>query len=35
MAWQHRIGGDTTGIQLGTFYDYDVAAVTRLPVSAG
>jgi salicylate hydroxylase len=35
MAWQHRIGGDKTGIQLGAFYDYDVAAATRLPAGAG
>jgi salicylate hydroxylase len=35
MAWQHRIGGDKTGIQLGSFYDYDVAAATRLPTGAG
>ena len=31
MAWQHRIGGDKTGIKLGAFYAYDVEAVTRLP----
>jgi salicylate hydroxylase len=33
MALQHRIGGDKTGIQLGSFYAYDVEAVTRLPVA--
>ena len=29
MALQHRFGGDKTGIQLGSFYDYDVTTVTR------
>jgi hypothetical protein len=31
MAWQHRLGGDKTGIQLGAFYAYDVDAATRRP----
>jgi salicylate hydroxylase len=30
MALHHRLGGDKTGIQLGWFYDYDVAAESRL-----
>jgi salicylate hydroxylase len=34
MALHHRLGGDKTGIQLGWFYDYDVAAECRLPVNA-
>ena len=34
MALHHRLGGDKTGIQLGSFYAYDVAAETRLPVDA-
>ena len=29
MTLQHRIGGDKTGIQLGSFYNYDVVAATR------
>jgi len=31
MSLQHQIGGDKTGIKLGSFYAYDVDAVTRLP----
>ena len=34
MALHHRLGGDKTGIQLGWYYDYDVAAESRLPVDA-
>jgi salicylate hydroxylase len=34
MALLHRFGGDTTGIQLGSFYDYDVAAAAQLPADA-
>jgi salicylate hydroxylase len=33
MTLQRRIGGDQTGIQLGSFYDYDVEADTRLNVA--
>jgi 2-polyprenyl-6-methoxyphenol hydroxylase-like FAD-dependent oxidoreductase len=29
MTLQHRIGGDKTGIQLSSFYDYDVATATQ------
>lgn len=34
MRLQHRIGGDTTGLQLSSYYDYDVAEATRLPADA-
>ena len=34
MALAHRFGGDKTGIQLGSFYDYDVAADNRTPINA-
>jgi salicylate hydroxylase len=34
MALHHRLGGDKTGIQLGWFYDYDVAAECRFPVNS-
>jgi salicylate hydroxylase len=34
MALKHRLGGDKTGIQLGWFYNYDVAAEHRIPISA-
>jgi salicylate hydroxylase len=34
MALHHRFGGDKTGIQLGWFYNYDVATATRLPADA-
>ncbi len=34
MAVAHRLGGDKTGIQLGSFYDYDVAAENRMPLNA-
>jgi salicylate hydroxylase len=30
MALHHRFGGDKTGIQLGSFYSYDVAAESSL-----
>jgi salicylate hydroxylase len=33
MTLQHRIGGDKTGIQLGAFYAYDVAAATGSPAN--
>lgn len=31
LALQHRIGGDKTGLKMHEFYEYDVAAVARLP----
>jgi salicylate hydroxylase len=34
MALHHRLGGDKTGIQLGSFYDYDVAAAASVAVDA-
>jgi salicylate hydroxylase len=34
MTLRHRFGGDTTGIHLGSFYDYDVASVTRQQADA-
>jgi hypothetical protein len=34
MALKHRLGRDKTGIQLGSFYDYDVAAENRMPLNA-
>jgi salicylate hydroxylase len=34
MALKHRLGRDKTGIQLGWFYNYDVAAVNRMPINA-
>jgi len=34
MALRHRFGGDKTGIQLGYFYNYDVAAEDRFPATA-
>lgn len=34
MALQHRLGRDKTGIQLGSFYNYDVAAENRTPLNA-
>jgi salicylate hydroxylase len=34
MALQQRVGGDKTGIRLASFYEYDVAEASRLPVSA-
>ena len=30
LAWQHRLGGDKTGLKLAEFYAYDVAAAARL-----
>ena len=30
LAWQHQIGGDKTGLKLTEFYEYDVAAASRL-----
>jgi salicylate hydroxylase len=32
MTLQRRIGGDKTGIQLGSYYDYDIASVTNFSV---
>jgi salicylate hydroxylase len=29
MAFQHRLGGDKTGLKLSEFYEYDVAAASR------
>jgi salicylate hydroxylase len=29
FAFQHRFGGDKTGLKLSEFYEYDVAAVSR------
>jgi len=34
MALHHHFGGDKTGIQLGWFYNYDVAADARLTAAA-
>lgn len=34
MALHHRVGGDKTGIQLGAFYNYDVAEAARLPLNS-
>lgn len=34
MALHQRLGGDKTGIQLGAFYSYDVAAETRTLAAA-
>jgi salicylate hydroxylase len=34
MALHHRLGGDKTGIQLGWFYDYDVATAAQQPADA-
>ena len=33
MALHRRLGGDKTGIQLGSFYDYDVAEAMRSAVN--
>ena len=30
LAWQHQFGGDKTGLKLTDFYEYDVAAASRL-----
>jgi salicylate hydroxylase len=30
LAWQHQMGGDKTGLKLTDFYEYDVAAASRL-----
>ena len=30
LAWQHQFGGDKTGLKLTEFYEYDVAAASRL-----
>jgi salicylate hydroxylase len=36
MAFQHRLGGDKTGLKLTEFYAYDVASATRAaPPQAG
>jgi len=34
MALHQRLGGDKTGIQLGWFYNYDVADAMRSPLSS-
>jgi salicylate hydroxylase len=34
MALKHRLGADKTGIQLGSFYNYDVASESRMPTNA-
>lgn len=34
MALKHRLGADKTGIQLGSFYNYDVATESRAPINA-
>jgi salicylate hydroxylase len=34
IALQHRVGGDKTGLKLTEFYEYDVAAASRLPANA-
>jgi salicylate hydroxylase len=34
LALQQRAGGDKTGLKLAEFYEYDVDAASRLPVSA-
>jgi salicylate hydroxylase len=34
MALKHRLGRDKTGIQLGSFYDYDVAAESGMATNA-
>ena len=34
MALKHRLGRDKTGIQLGSFYDYDVAVESGMATNA-
>lgn len=35
MAFQHRLGGDKTGLKLSEFYEYDVAAASRSAATRG